>query len=85
MNEPKAKTEILQDLLNNDAVFLPPETTLETRFDEDLGLDSFDLVEMTIKVEKQFSISLDDITLEELKTVDNLVTEIESKLNKEIV
>lgn len=85
MNQPKTKNEILQELLNNPAVFLPPETTLETNLYDDLGMDSLDIVEMAMGVEKQFHISIGDDQLWEIKTVGDLVTVIESKTNKAIV
>lgn len=78
----KTKTEILADLLDNYAMVLPADTTSVTRFDEDLGFDSLDFVELAMEAEKQFKVNLEDCDLEKIKTVGDLVNEIESQINK---
>lgn len=46
------------------------------KLDEDLDLDSLDVVELAMDVEDRFDIELDDSTLEELTTIGLLVEHI---------
>ncbi|WP_024563410.1 acyl carrier protein [Candidatus Phytoplasma tritici] len=47
--------------------------TLDTRFREDLGLDSLDALELVMEVEKTFQINISDATLQNFKTVQDIV------------
>ncbi|AOF55019.1 acyl carrier protein [Hydrangea phyllody phytoplasma] len=47
--------------------------TLDTRFKEDLGLDSLDALELVMEVEKTFQINISDATLQNFKTVQDIV------------
>ncbi len=47
--------------------------TLDTRFKEDLGLDSLDALELVMEVEKIFQINISDATLQNFKTVQDIV------------
>ena len=51
--------------------------TLESRFNEDLGCDSLDMIEIVISVEKEFNISIPDDAIDNIKTVKNLVNYVE--------
>jgi len=48
----------------------------EARFLEDLGADSLDLVELVMEMEDEFSISIPDDKVEEIKTVQDTVNYI---------
>ncbi|QBF24085.1 acyl carrier protein ['Catharanthus roseus' aster yellows phytoplasma] len=47
--------------------------TLDTRFKEDLGLDSLDALELVMEVERTFQINISDATLQNFKTVQDIV------------
>ena len=51
----------------------PDEITLESRFREDLGADSLDLVEMVMFLEEQFDIIIPDGEVIQLTTVGRVV------------
>jgi len=53
------------------------------RFAEDLGADSLDSVELVMAVEDEFHITITDETAAGLKTVDDLVTQVERQIKKE--
>jgi acyl carrier protein len=46
----------------------------------DLDLDSLDTMEMTLAMEEHFGIEIPDTELEDLATIDDAITLIESKL-----
>ncbi|MCX5858922.1 MAG: acyl carrier protein [Proteobacteria bacterium] len=48
----------------------------EAKFMEDLGADSLDLVELVMAMEDEFSISIPDDRIEEIKTVQDAVNYI---------
>jgi acyl carrier protein len=55
---------------------IKPEALLK----EDLEIDSLSKVEMSLSLEEQFNLNLQDTELEEIKTVGHVVALIESKL-----
>ena len=60
----------------------PDEVTMDTSFEEDLGADSVDLVELVMAMEEEFEI--DEIPEEDLltlKTVGDCVRYLTAKLN----
>lgn len=52
----------------------------KSRLVEDLGADSLDVMEMLMKLEDEFGISIMDEETEQMKTVAGVVKVIESKL-----
>ena len=52
--------------------------TAETAFVEDLSADSLDIVELIMAIEQEFEISIDDEKIENVKTVGDVVTQIEA-------
>ena len=58
----------------------PAEVTMQTSFEEDLGVDSLDLVELVMAMEEEFEIEeAPEETLSALKTVGDAVNFIASK------
>ena len=55
--------------------------TPEARFVEDLEMDSLDMVEMVIGVEKELGVQIDNDEAKDLKTVGDLVAYLEKKQN----
>ncbi len=56
------------------------DVTLETSLQDELDLDSMQSVTMIMELEDEYSISIDNDELTELKTVGDLVKKIEIKL-----
>jgi acyl carrier protein len=47
----------------------PEKVTMDARFNEDLGADSLDLVELVMALEEAFDVSVDESELEGVNTV----------------
>ena len=55
----------------------PDEVKPESRFVEDLGADSLDVVEMIMALEEKFELEIPDEDAEKIKTVQDVVDYIE--------
>jgi len=55
------------------------DVKMEASFDDDLGADSLDTVEMVMSLEEEFGIEIEDDVQENLKTVADVVNYVESK------
>lgn len=55
----------------------PDEVKPESKFVEDLGADSLDVVEMIMALEEKFEIEIPDSEAEKIKTVQDVVDYIE--------
>ena len=78
MIEEEAKTDMvferLAELLSEQFGVEPETITLETSFEEDLGADSLDLVEMMMAREEEFDVGeIGEETARSLKTVGDVV------------
>lgn len=67
--------EIIADELNVDAANIKEETRLK----EDLNVDSLDVVELVMRLEETFDVSVSDEAASKLSTVKDIVTYIESQ------
>ena len=54
---------------------------MDSNFVEDFEMDSLDMVEMLIELEKETGIKIPNEEVKEIKTVGNLVAYLESKKN----
>lgn len=54
--------------------------TLETNLDEDLGADSLDAIDIVMSIEDQYSIEVPDEVITSIKTVEDIVSFVESKV-----
>lgn len=52
----------------------------ESNLLDDLGMDSLDMVEVIMAMEREFEINMSDEELVGIKTVDDLVKKIEEKM-----
>ncbi len=52
----------------------------ETRFVEDIGADSLDIVELVMELEEEFDISIPDEQAEKIKTVGEAVDYIDKEI-----
>ncbi len=68
--------EIFVDLLGVSA----EEVTEDARLIEDLAVDSLDAVELSLALEEQFSLSVEDYEVEQLQTVSDVIEVIQKKL-----
>lgn len=55
------------------------EVKIESRFVDDLGADSLDVVELVMALEEKFEIEIPDEEAEKISTVKDVVDYIESK------
>lgn len=66
--------EKIQQLICEQFVVEPEAVTRETSFVDDLGADSLDVVELTMAIEEEFSLSeVSDDELKKIVTVGDLV------------
>ena len=64
------------------SVKMPESVTYETTFEEDLGADSVDLVDLMMALEEEFEIGeVQEDELAELKTVGDVVSFLAAKLS----
>ncbi len=71
----------MQELIAEQFAVDMDEITMETAFDEDLGADSVDLVELVMAMEEEFGIGeVAEEDLAELKTVGDCVNYLVGKL-----
>lgn len=54
------------------------KVTAEASITEDLGADSLDVVDLVMSIEEEFDIEIPDEAVENIKTVGNIVSYIES-------
>jgi acyl carrier protein len=67
-------TEILAEQLSADQDIM----TMETKIAEELGADSLDLVDLLMSIEDEFEIEIPDEEIDNIRTVSELVSYIES-------
>ena len=69
----------LQEIIADRNSISQSNVTMETNFRRNLNMDSLDIVEVVLEVEKTFDCSIDDDELEKIKDVSDLVDVIYSK------
>jgi len=67
--------KVVADQLSVDASEIRPESS----FQDDLGADSLDLVELIMAMEEEFDIKIDDDAAQKIKTVQNAVEYISNQ------
>ena len=74
--------QTMKDLVAEQFAMEPEEVTMETSFEEDLGADSVDLVELVMAIEEEFELGVtQEEDLKALKTVGDAVNYVAGKLN----
>ena len=72
----------LQELIGEQFATAPEEITMETSFEEDLGADSVDLVELVMAMEEEFELGMtQEDEVKAIKTVGDAVNYVAAKLN----
>ena len=73
--------QTMQELVAEQIAMEPSEVTMETSFEEDLGADSVDLVELVMAMEEEFEMGeVQEEDLGKLKTVGDAENYIAGKL-----
>ena len=73
--------QTMKDLVAEQFALEPEEITMDTAFEEDLGADSVDLVELVMAMEEEFEVGeIQEDELGSLKTVADAVNYIAGKL-----
>ena len=67
--------EIMVDNLGLD----PSEISLDSNLQDDLDIDSLDAVELALEIEEALGIKISDEDLDEMKTVKDIVSYLESR------
>jgi len=71
----------MQELVAEQFATEPSEVTMDTSFEEDLGADSVDLVELVMAMEEEFDVGeIQEDELGTLKTVGDAVRYVANKL-----
>ena len=74
--------QTMKELVAEQFAMEPAEVTMETSFEEDLGADSVDLVELVMAMEEEFEVDeIPEDDLAALKTVGDCVRYLTAKLN----
>ena len=74
--------QTMRELVAEHFAVEPAEVKMETVFEEDLGADSVDLVELVMAMEEEFDIGeIDEEDLTALKSVGDCVRYLSGKLN----
>jgi len=74
--------ETLQKLIADQFAMDRKEITMDLSFEEDLGADSVDLVELVMAMEEEFDVAgFDEEELVKIKTVGDCVQLLSRKLN----
>lgn len=71
--------EKIQSLIAEQLYLDKEQITEDSKFVDDLGADSLDIVQMLISMEKEFGVSFDDDEITEIKTVKDAIALIEKK------
>ena len=73
--------QTMSELVAEQFAMEPAEVTMDTSFEEDLGADSVDLVDLVMALEEEFEVGeIQEEDLKTLKTVGDAVNYIASKV-----
>ena len=75
--------QTMRELVAEQFSLEPEEVSMETSFEDDLGADSVDVVELVLAMEEEFELGVtQDEDLKGLKTVGDVVNYVAGKVNK---
>ena len=83
MEEQNMIFEKLKDIIAQQLSVDADKVTLEANIQEDLDADSLDIVDLITTIEDEFDISIPDEAVEEIKTVNDIVTYVENNADAE--
>ena len=74
--------EKLSELISEQFGVEPDTITMETTFEDDLGADSLDIVELSMALEEEFGVSeMGEDEISSITTVGDLVLYLQNKLD----
>lgn len=76
----EADKEVILDHIANAAICEPSDIYEKTRLEQDLTLDSLDIVELIMSIEREFNICISDNDIENCKTVSDLFMLVSEQL-----
>lgn len=71
--------EQVRDIIADQLEVEKDSITLESRFTDDLGADSLDMVELVMSFEEKLGVHIEDEEAEQIKTVGDAVRFVETK------
>ena len=75
--------QTMRELVAEQFSLEPEEVSMETSFEDDLGADSVDVVELVMAMEEEFDVGVtQEEDLKGLKTVGDVVNYVAGKVNK---
>ena len=75
--------QTMRELVAEQFSLEPEEVSMETSFEDDLGADSVDVVELVMAMEEEFELGVSqEEDLKGLKTVGDVVNYVAGKVNK---
>jgi len=72
--------ERLNSIIADKLIIKLEEIKPESKFTDDLGADSLDVVELMMEIETTFQIKIEDTEMEGIKNVQDAITLIDSKI-----
>lgn len=82
-NNDKTLASRLKKMMASQLNLKEEKLTDNARIIEDLGADSLDIVEMFMTLEEEFDLTIPDENVVELKTVGDVISYIESEIQKQ--
>ena len=73
----------IQEIVAEQLEIEPEDVVLNAHFEDDLGADSLDVVELVMKVEDEFDIDIEDDYASQISTVQHVLTYLQFKLGIE--
>lgn len=70
----------VKDIILDQIGVAKEKVTMDARFQEDLGADSLDAVELIMNIEDEFKIQIPEEAASEMKTVGDIVKYIEANI-----
>ena len=71
---------IVKNILVKELEISEDKVTLDARIQEDLGADSLDVMNITMRLEDEFNIKIPDEDITKIQTVQDIVNYINSKI-----
>ncbi|MBS1918484.1 MAG: acyl carrier protein [Bacteroidetes bacterium] len=79
--EGKKVNSIIKKIIAEKFALDEDEIQDDANFQNDLGVDSLDIIELQIAIEKEFKIKIEDEEVEKMKTLSSIIDLIEKKSN----
>jgi acyl carrier protein len=74
-----SESDLIKQIIHEKSGIEIVKLTDEADFKDDLGIDSLDLIELRMEIEKRFSVNMPEEEAENLKTVGSLIEFVKDK------